>query len=280
MDKKITTKSLTDTFQHLSEMLSENKKLFFTRFGDGDFFILNNQGYKNHQFSEKLRIEMEEAFLTEDPLYIRSSFINYKDPNKDIQRFFFKYPDNEVLSNLLNKKYNAKENWEFDNCNSLPYYALNHSKEFIHFLDEFVRPKKKLLIGGVSPDTAKKLYGTIDEYVQTPFKNAYANIDSWWPEVLEKSKNVELVLPSAGAASKVINKRLWNLGYEYQSLDIGSIIDAIDDLGTRKWIRLKGHKVNQLLLDEYQDKSLLFKLKYLQKETFYELRNLWKNLQD
>ena len=278
MEKSISTKPLQVTFANLTKKLRANKRLFFTRFGDGDFFILNNQGYKNHKFSEALRVEMEEAFLIDHPEYMRSTFLNYKDTNKDVQRFFFNYPENKELNDLLNTKYNKVDKWEFENCNSLPYYALYHSKEFVDFLNEFVRPKKKLLIGGVSPETAKKLYGNIDEYVQTPMKSAYNNIDEWWQELEEKSKKVDLILPACGAASKVINKRLWNLGYDKHVLDIGSIIDAIDHLNTRKWIRLKGHKVNSLLLEEYQDKSFSFKIAYFKKELFYNLRRIWKNL--
>jgi hypothetical protein len=72
---------------------------------------------------------------------------------------------------------------------------------------------------------------------------------------------VELVLPAAGIPSKIIAKRLWYMEATVHYLDLGSIVDALEEKPvSRKWLRLKGHVINNVLRPESRRTDLGFKL--------------------
>jgi hypothetical protein len=147
------------------------------------------------------------------------------------------------------------------------------------FLDRYIRPKKKLFIGSVPRDEVSKLMGDVDRYVEVPRRNSYGLIDKWWPRVLENLDDVELVLPAAGMASRVISKRLWELNKEVHCIDLGSIVDAASSFpASRKWIRLKGHMVNRILLPQYRNRSMSYWIKYILKETLLFFRRIFYRL--
>jgi hypothetical protein len=145
------------------------------------------------------------------------------------------------------------------------YLSLFHPTLASAFLDEFVRPKKKLFVGCVARKEIEKLVGPVDYYVQTAERDSYSQIDCWWPEVMRLAERAELVIPATGMATRIINKRLWNTGIEVQSFDIGSIVDAVELLPTRKWIRLAGHRARKVLLNQ-PDPTLGSSLDYIQRE--------------
>ena len=113
------------------------------------------------------------------------------------------------------------------------------------FLD--IRPKKKLFIGSVDKFQIEQLVGNIDYYVKIPERDAYYSIDEWWPEVLKYIDDVDVVLPTAGMAGRVINKRLWKLNKNVHSIELGSMVDAVVGLDTRSWIPKVGDKIQNLL---------------------------------
>ena len=54
---------------------------------------------------------------------------------------------------------------------------------------------------------------------------------------------MDLVLPAGGMGGRVIQKRLWNLNKEVHSIELGSMVDVLDDLKTRSWMTNKKDKV-------------------------------------
>jgi len=133
-----------------------------------------------------------------------------------------------------------------------------------------------MFIGSVPEIEIQKLFGEIDYYVETPRKNAYTYIDLWWPEILKNVDNVELVLPAAGMATRVIAKRLWDLNKDVHCIDLGSIVDAVSSFpSSRKWIKLKRHVLNRILQPEFRDNSLFYWIKYAIKETGLFFRYLF-----
>ena len=116
-----------------------------------------------------------------------------------------------------------------------------------------------MFIGNIPINNIEILLGKIDYYVQVPEKNAYWKIDSWWKYVLNAIDDVEVVIPSAGMAARIINKRLWNMEKEVHSSDLGSIVDAVSEKKTRRWIRLKGHVMHRILLPPHNKKMSLLK---------------------
>ncbi len=153
------------------------------------------------------------------------------------------------------------------------YYSCFRPVEMNKFLDLYIRPRKKMFIGSVPEPEVRKLFGEIHHYIEIPRKNSYATIDKWWPEVLGNIDSVEVVLPAAGMATRVISKRLWELDKEVHCIDLGSIVDAVSSYpASRSWIRLKRHSLNRILLPEYRDSSLSYWIKYLLRETGLYIR--------
>ena len=157
----------------------------------------------------------------------------------------------------------------------LTFAAVRSQEIFIKFLDEFIRPKKKMFIGSVDKESIEKLVGPVDYYVKIPvaevdeqgvFRGAYYSIDEWWPKVLEHIEDVDLVLPTAGMAGRVACKRIWNLDVDVHCIELGSIVDAVIDKESRGWIaRADKSFIQNLLIKEPIPEPKAIKLPKLKK---------------
>ena len=130
----------------------------------------------------------------------------------------------------------------------LTYIIIHEQEIFQDFMNNFIRPKKKLFIGSVKKSSIERLVGKVDYYVETPSKDAYYHIDEWWPKVLDFVDEVDLVLPAVGMAGRVIQKRLWKLNKKVHSIELGSMVDTVDDLKTRSWMVDKKDIINKVLI--------------------------------
>jgi hypothetical protein len=272
---KIKSKRAKETFDYLNVLLKKHKKLYFIRFGDGEILSMQGKDDNNYTSSNALTHELIESFIIEDPQYLIACAIN-PPKEKNISKGVFNIVDHnqEMADFLIDHKLVTKTKC-YENAICFHYAGVFHTKQALHFFDEHIRPKKKMFIGGTSKPIAEKLYGIIDYYVPVPLKNAYSSIDEWWPQIIKNVDDVELVITSAGAASNVVCKRLWKLDKEIHLLDIGSMIDAVDGYMSRKWIKLLGHRINNLLPSEYRNNSLWFKIKSYYKDTYYFFRQLF-----
>ncbi len=272
----INAKSTSETFEHLSNLLRNNKRVFFSRFGDGDFFIMDRKDQRNHRFSEELHREMLESFWIEDPLYLKAVAVNYPRERFMTRGCLAPFQDNGHFEQIVRKSMKEHNNGPFENFIVFHYYAAFKSKLMNNFLDEFIRSKKVLYIGGVEKQNVEKVVGPNVKTIKTPIKDAYHEIDTWWPEVLKHLNNTEVIIPSAGMASRIINKRLWDLGIELHSIDIGSLFDAVSGKNTRTWIKFLGHRMQSVVLPQYQTKSIRKNLKHLILDTRYFIRTLYR----
>jgi len=134
------------------------------------------------------------------------------------------------------------------------YLSLFKQDLMIEFLNKYIRPKKKMFINCLSEgrelyelDKLERLVGKIDHFVQVPFHDAYYKMDEWWPEIEEFIDEVELCIPAAGMAGRVIQKRLWNLDKDIHSIDLGSVVDAVTERSTRAWMVKTNNSVENLL---------------------------------
>ena len=59
---------------------------------------------------------------------------------------------------------------------------------------------------------------------------------------------MDLVLPAVGMAGRVIQKRLWKLNKKVHSIELGSMVDTVDDLKTRSWMVDKKDIINKVLI--------------------------------
>ncbi len=272
----LSSKSTVDTFHTLCDLLARQKKLYYSRFGDGDIFILLGRRQANHPFSERLKEELRQSIAIEDPSFLRGISVNYPREKGMTKGLFEKFYYDAEMRDFLIDDFDFTLPVVFESSWFPNYFSVFSPRSMNMFLDQYVRPKKKMFIGSVPREEAAKLFGDIHSYIPIPRKNAYAEMDNWWPRILQEIDEVEMVLPAAGMATRVISKRLWELDKEIQLLDLGSIVDAVSSFpSSRKWIRLKKHVLNRILMPEYRDNSLIYWLKYGFKETALFFRRLY-----
>ncbi|GAB6094720.1 hypothetical protein JCM14469_09720 [Desulfatiferula olefinivorans] len=272
---KIESKCAKETFNDLNDLLRKHKKLYYVRFGDGEILSMQGKDDCNYTSSEALTHELIEAFTIDDPQYLIACAINPPKERKTSKGVFNIVGHNQEMEDFLVGQKLVTKKMCYENAICFHYAGVFHTRKALLFFDEHIRPKKKMFIGGTPKDVAEKLYGTIHYYVQVPIKNAYNSIDEWWPGIERDVDDVDLVITSAGAASNVICKRLWVLNKEIHLLDIGSMIDAVEGYMSRKWIRLLGHRINNMLPMEHRDNSLSFKIKFCYKDIYYYFRRLF-----
>ena len=139
----------------------------------------------------------------------------------------------------------------FYNSCTFYMYATFKQNDLKQFMVRNIFDKKKMFIGARKKEKMEGLFGKIDYYVNTPETNSYAKIDSWWPQVLKNIDDVDVVLPFTGQSSRVLNKRLWNMDIDVQSVDMGSWIDLYTSIVNRGWTKraavfliLKNHGIS------------------------------------
>jgi len=242
------TKTTQETYDHLCESLNTNSKVYYSRFGDGDFNIMNGLREKMHQWSPELQQELIEAFSINDDLYIKGCMVNYPLEPGMTRGLFAPATNNQQIENWLIENQKVAPDSIFDSHIMFHYISVFKPELMIDFLDTYIRPKEKMFIGSVPKESIERLVGPIKYYVQVPPRDCYYSINDWWPQVVENIHNVELCLPAAGMAGRVINKRLWNLNVDVHSIDLGSVIDAACNISTRTWIDRVGNKIKNLLI--------------------------------
>lgn len=244
------TKTTQETYDKLCDMLDNHDRVFYTRFGDGDFNIMNGERELLHEWSLKLAREIVESIRINDEEYLKGSMLNYPIESGMTKGVFAPHNDEYITKYTNWLLYNQKIPVDtiFESHIMFHYISIFKPELMIDFLDKYIRPKKKLFIGSVDKKKIERLVGTIDYYVQIPERGAYYSIDSWWADVLNYSKEVELVLPAAGMAGRVIQKRLWYENVNIHSIELGSIIDAAVKKNTRSWIDRIGDKIDRILI--------------------------------
>jgi hypothetical protein len=248
LNKNMKTKDTTSTYNHLTSLLDTNRMLYYSRFGDGDFYIMNGHREKMHAWSPELASELVDSFLINDPLYLKGAMVNYPHEPGMVHGVFAPPTTNDQIVQWLLYNQKIDPNTEFESHIMFHYISVFRQELMIDFLNKHIRPKRKMFIGSVPKDAIERLVGHVDYYIQVPARDAYYTIDEWYPQILENIDNVELCLPAAGMAGRVINKRLWKLNKELHSIDLGSVIDAACKLSTRTWIDRVGNTIENLLL--------------------------------
>jgi len=267
--KKVRAKSTFETFYTLWEKLENNEKLFFTRFGDGEVVAMMGKDHRNYKTSEGLVKELQQSFFINDPKYLMALSVNFPYEKNMTPGIFAPYPQNDYLQKYLEEN-NLLVHDIYENHFMFHYMSVFYGDKMFRFFEKFIRPRKKMFIGSTTKESAEKLYGKIDYYIEVPSRHAYDSIDTWWPQIEKNYENVELVIPSAGAASNVISKRLWYKNANIHLLDIGSIIDAVEEKKSRIWVRLQGHKIKNVLPKAYRNEiytneflNFIHEMKYL-----------------
>lgn len=243
----VRSKSVQETYDLLIQKLDAGNKVYFVRFGDGEFMAMQEMDHRNYKPSPDFAREVRESFLIKDENYLIANIINPPREKKTSKGVCDLVDDKYDAFNYLFENGLLVEDTEFECQQLFNYLALFKPKQLNFFLEKYVWTKRKMFVGGSPREVAEKLYGKLDYYVQTPFKNAYDTIDEWWPKVIGNIDKVDVIIPSAGATTNIIAKRLWELDKHVHLIDVGSIIDAVEGKVTRTWIRLLGHRLQRLI---------------------------------
>ena len=243
------TIDMQKTLNILYQKLSTEPRVFYSRFGDGDFEIMKGNRELLHKWSPKLQKELQEAFEISDENYLKGVMVNEPTFNGLELEHHPPQKYNEVSAFIHNNFSNAKDFIYYSHV-LFAYMSVKEQDIIVDFLDKFIRPKKKMFIGNIDKESIEKFVGKIDYYVKVPSKDAYYNIDNWWKKVLDDIDKVELVIPTAGMAGRVTQKRLWNLNKDIHSIELGSIVDAIVNSKTRGWIKRNKVDLTKLLIKD------------------------------
>jgi len=195
-----------------------------------------------------LKYELEESILINDEDYLKGVAVNYEKEEGMYDGVFEPFSYNTQLSNFLKNEIGFDDKTIFESYISFHYLSVFKPDYIVKFLDKYIRPKKKMFVGSIEKESIEKLIGNIDYYVKVPSSDAYYTINEWYPNILENIDDCEVLIPAAGMATRVINKRLWNLNKEIHSIDLGSIVDAADNKKTRTWIKKEGDKIKNILI--------------------------------
>jgi hypothetical protein len=168
----IICKTTFETLRSLETLLRENRRAFFSRFGDGDIFIMMGRSQKLHQFSLPLQLEMLESFQIDHPLYAKGLAVNYPKERGMVRGILGPHRADNELQNFLLNRFDFSTHTLFESAVFLHYLALFYPAMATAFLDEFVRPKKKLFIGSVPRQQIERLVGKVDYYVETPERDS------------------------------------------------------------------------------------------------------------
>lgn len=236
----IKTKNIQDSYDYLESRITQKERLFFVRFGDGEFVTLLRKDHRNYVYNEGLAKEIEGSFRIKDDNYLISCPINYPYDEFHAKCIYKQFTWQNEMTEVMDA-IDIKTDVLYENPCIFQCMAVFKPQRLRKFLNQHVRNKSKMFIGSTPKDIAEQLYGPIDYYVKIPVKNAYETIEQWWPEIENNADRVELIIPSAGSTSNVIALRLWNMDIQTKLIDFGSIVDAVDRKVSRSWIRLKGH---------------------------------------
>ncbi|HEY3402522.1 MAG TPA: hypothetical protein VGK59_03985 [Ohtaekwangia sp.] len=274
----IRVKDTQTSLDHVRFVFLHNKRAFYSRFGDADIYMIMGRNAANHSVTPELSKEMTAAFQIDHPLYLRGLAVNHPRERGMVRGLFAIFKANQEMIEFLDAKFGSVRDVVFENPVFLHYLGVFQPHIVNKFLAELIRPKCKMYIGCIPKDKVEKLIGSVHYYVETPARNAYATIDQWWPNVVQHIHDVELIIPAAGQATRVINKRLWEMGVEIQSFDIGSLVDVADERQTRKWIRLAGHRIDRYIINSHKNLNFTERMIYLRGEVKLKMYSLIKSL--
>ena len=202
-----------------------------------------------HKWSPKLQKELQEAFEISDKNYLKGVMLN--EPTFNGNELVHHPPKKyNKVSAFIHNNFNNADDFIYYSHVLLTYMSVKEQDIIVDFFDKFIRPKKKMFIVCVNKKLFEKFVGKIDYYVEVPVKDAYYSMNDWWKGVLDNIDDVELVIPTAGMAGRVIQKRLWNLNKNIHSIELGSIVDAVVNSKTRGWMKRDKIDFKKLLIED------------------------------
>lgn len=243
---------IKESLVKLHQALDAHSKVYYVRFGDGDLRLMDNDIKEDSKTrgnqqknSEALRSELKESLNINDPSYLRAVSGSYPREPGMVDGLFVPFDNKKYLDNIL-KRQLYKENTPSIFLNPVLFHYLGVFKPKVlrDFINSYIRPQPKMFVGSCDRAAMESFLGKIKIYVETPAKNSYASIDSWWEGIENAYKDVKVIILASGQSSRVVTKRLWNIGAKVHCIDIGSVVDPVAGIfDTRTCWKLKGKEV-------------------------------------
>lgn len=240
INNEINNKYNYNDVNHLLNNLINNKRVIFTKFGDGEgACMLYQQGKNcdNDTYTQELGNELREAFCvlcdmcSDENIYIGKWHSNTQLINFYIDILFDYYINNNKLI-----KSPPFTDYHF----IYPDLNFNKNQNLYNFVDILQKINKYKII--VSNNSNKNLMTIFkgDIYIEIPSNSWYANgeYNNIYYQIYEQLKNNNngIVLIAGGLASKILIK---NLALEFKNasfIDIGSGFDILaKNQYTRAW---------------------------------------------
>lgn len=236
------------TLNKITEIISKKEKGVYLRFGDGDVVLANGQDDSYQDKNVFLQQEMREAFALNGPNVLKCLPLGC-----------------QVFSGLENGMYEgnhgSSDAWCINMVNmAAPFWngeigdvysmtALAHASTSnvglcINFLKFLKQSNCAVFVGNcnIPVHIRELLFGKECQFVPTPARNSYEEIDRIEKECLEKTANIngyKIIVTSMGCSGRALQKRLWNKLDNVFLFDFGSLMDALCGWNTRAWIDLE-----------------------------------------
>jgi len=256
-DTEWTFVSFQETYDAIIEGLDSEGRFFFTRFGDVDLMMAHPShmgktlGNNKTVVTDPLRREMVQSLNVDDPMYLKAvgGQLKAEQEEQQLRRRFWLTPRVNKYSE------EGRELWHIlsttNTCESPVYYdvfvfiymSLFRPGMFRRLMHKHLVDKRKMYVGGTGDDGLEKFFGKMAYTVEVPERGACASLDEWYPSILEKIWDVDVLLLACGNSARLIQYRLWNQGVPIKSLDIGSWYDMLVGNRIRKWVKFGGYKV-------------------------------------
>jgi dimeric dUTPase (all-alpha-NTP-PPase superfamily) len=243
----IKTYNCDTSFRYIMDSIKNNKRFQYTRFGDGDIYMICNINqydpewkssavgsvagkYNQFKVTKELISELRESYNIEDKNYAVASILNQNEINIAVN-------DNTRLLEKINQN---------ENINIISRNEFYHHFVFIHTfarnfeffkeeVDKHIKPLRKMYIGDKISENFIKVFGDIEKFVETPSQNSYETIDDWYVKVLKDIDEVDVIFLCSGFSSRVLSKRIWKLNKNVVCLDLGSFISGLEFNFNRFW---------------------------------------------
>ena len=232
MDLESKTFQTIDDYKTLDiiiEHLKNHKKdepFYYVRYGDGDIYSMYPEYVgdimgRSNQFivTKEFQQELYNAWNILDDNYWVAGSLNLDSINTTDGGIKM---HNKIKELMYNKK--IIERFDF-------YSHPTFESNFVYKPDKFLEftkslySKKKLWVNQYWHENIETILGNVKHHVQTPSTNSYANIDKWFPEILDVIDEVDVIILASGFSSRVAASRLWKLGINKIVIDPGSVVD-------------------------------------------------------
>lgn len=226
------------------DLICNEVKGAYLRFGDGDVLLMSGQNDSLQTADRRLAMEMQEAFNLSGPGIMKCLAIH--------SRRFGLWPgmapgvhevDDVQACKLLARCHRYFIGTPIYSPVALAYAVVFDQPLALSFL-RFLKDRAPFLFIGnqnVPDEVLSRLFGSSTERISTPSKNSYAEIDrieSDARRALDARKDrFSVIIVAMGCSGRALAKRIYMGGYNAFLFDFGSLLDAFCGWKTRTWIK-------------------------------------------